>query len=688
MNNNAYAAAFIILALFSMGINAWFYHSTIGEPTGYAAASARACINMPPIPNVSDCVTGVELSFYSCTVTTFDQHILQVRNFSDNATLFNITQDGIISFFPEYGQAGNYSIEINVTDDSGCANAHQRTNFTLEILPYPANDTLEIYDTTDLNITYKYEPVTFYANYSDIHDNSAIENANCTLDMNYANASTIQLIFNTSTGFYEHREPSGFLQGTFDYTVTCDGFAIPGYAIKERDGNFTITNRPPYLFADFPNLTIQAGRSVSGFDLNDYFKDPDFDFLTFTEVSPTVIDVTISSLGIVTITPNPTIQGKYTMRFTADDSFDTEQSNIITLTILPITFPPPQSGGGGGGGPTGPAPPPEKCIPEWVCSEWDTCLPSGIQLRTCTDVNRCGSADDRPDVIRDCEYIGTCSDLIKNCHDGLCELGVDCGGPCDACPTDATEDEETDIPADIDRPGIVDQLPEPVRRASYIGLIIGLLAAIVTILLSLYLHENLFRMVAKWAARLIIPPERQLSEHAQYVLSIEILYQRLKDGMPRKEFISAVAERTSEFLAWVLESSSALTSEELKERARTLSKNQAKAIETYTKLLEKAQYRKDAKVTNHAILRGARKLAEHLHATKRYARTIEEVPSLKRSVKERLLSHLNEALDILIEHDRMHSAQLLIEEADAYTDTLKKGAVLERYRTLKKKVNR
>ncbi len=29
----------------------------------------------------------------------------------------------------------------------------------------------------------------------------------------------------------------------------------------------------------------------------------------------------------------------------------------------------------------------------------------------------------------------SCFDGIKNCHDGSCETGIDCGGPCQNCPT-------------------------------------------------------------------------------------------------------------------------------------------------------------------------------------------------------------------------------------------------------------
>ena len=78
------------------------------------------------------------------------------------------------------------------------------------------------------------------------------------------------------------------------------------------------------------------------------------------------------------------------------------------------------------------------CEEKWVCSEWSPCTPEGIQTRKCVDLNRCGTKRKKPPEIRSCEYIGTCSDGIKNCHDGSCEEGVDCGGPCAPCPKPAS----------------------------------------------------------------------------------------------------------------------------------------------------------------------------------------------------------------------------------------------------------
>lgn len=117
-------------------------------------------------------------------------------------------------------------------------------------------------------------------------------------------------------------------------------------------------------------------------------------------------------------------------------------------------------GGGGGGGAT--------CIPQWGCIDWGVCqhaatsLETGIlsgkdyrliqenctkydldeslcgfQINSCVDLKGCNSTFGKPEEIKWCHYTAnpSCKDNIKNCHDGGCEVLVDCGGPCSACPT-------------------------------------------------------------------------------------------------------------------------------------------------------------------------------------------------------------------------------------------------------------
>ncbi len=99
----------------------------------------------------------------------------------------------------------------------------------------------------------------------------------------------------------------------------------------------------------------------------------------------------------------------------------------------------------------------QGCTENWDCTEWSECTPAGFQYRNCTDLNDCGTTKNKPPEVKECEYIpscengikdpgeegidcggpckpcATCYDGIKNCHDGACEQGIDCGGPCKPC---------------------------------------------------------------------------------------------------------------------------------------------------------------------------------------------------------------------------------------------------------------
>lgn len=64
----------------------------------------------------------------------------------------------------------------------------------------------------------------------------------------------------------------------------------------------------------------------------------------------------------------------------------------------------------------------------------------GFQPRTCVDVKNCSVVEEnktKPSEIQACYYSSapSCFDRIKNCHDGKCEVLIDCGGPCAACAT-------------------------------------------------------------------------------------------------------------------------------------------------------------------------------------------------------------------------------------------------------------
>lgn len=104
-----------------------------------------------------------------------------------------------------------------------------------------------------------------------------------------------------------------------------------------------------------------------------------------------------------------------------------------------------------------------KCNENWGCSLFkdctsitemadkimaskirDECLKNGLneqtcgfQKRNCIDLNKCSTENNKPLTMKICYYSKSprCNDNIKNCHDGSCEILVDCSGPCDSCPT-------------------------------------------------------------------------------------------------------------------------------------------------------------------------------------------------------------------------------------------------------------
>jgi hypothetical protein len=65
----------------------------------------------------------------------------------------------------------------------------------------------------------------------------------------------------------------------------------------------------------------------------------------------------------------------------------------------------------------------------------------GFQIRTCEIIDKCVNSSLDPDLSQVCHYVSNpgCSDGVKNCHSGSCEILTDCGGPCDSCPSCSDE---------------------------------------------------------------------------------------------------------------------------------------------------------------------------------------------------------------------------------------------------------
>jgi hypothetical protein len=240
--------------------------------------------------------------------------------------------------------------------------------------------------------------------------------------------------------------------------------------------NFSLTitdeNRPPYITSHYPennitNLTFHEGELIyfnitmwdpdwTPLDAYWYFEeglikyDPGFDNGNSSEL---YYRLHYNSQGNRTIRVNVT-DGDL------ENSYDSFAWNI---TVIDVPLPPGRPPEGGGGGPGTPI-----CIEKWGCSSWNECKNAkdalemnvlseqeyielqencknsfwneeycGFQIRECSDVNECNTTLKKPSEMQACYYTENpnCQDGIKNCHDGSCEILIDCGGPCKPCPT-------------------------------------------------------------------------------------------------------------------------------------------------------------------------------------------------------------------------------------------------------------
>ncbi|RME52767.1 hypothetical protein D6783_03835, partial [Candidatus Woesearchaeota archaeon] len=216
------------------------------------------------------------------------------------------------------------------------------------------------------------------------------------------------------------------------------------------------TNEPPQLIQGLQDRVINVNNDVKLFDLREHFADPDGQPLVFsatplpppntTLTVPYTVNVTlrITPEGIVRARPRE--EGVFFVTFTAKDPFNktrttptvtilvTKNPHEVTLNLTPLC----------GDGicedvercsceeDCGPCKEPQgACLNQWVCTEWGPCLPSNVQFRVCYDENECNNDVGKPDQSQACNYNGTCMDGVWNQG----EEGVDCGGPCEPCPS-------------------------------------------------------------------------------------------------------------------------------------------------------------------------------------------------------------------------------------------------------------
>jgi len=275
--------------------------------------------------------------------------------------------------------------------------------------------------------------------------------------------------FEDSTFGIINTTPGDTNNGTYNISVCVidQGLTIDGNSSRcDEDGvskfdcdDFLLTvtneNRAPNITSYYPfpeNITISAS-VVEGVYFNISKYDADGTLPDTYWYSDGVLYA--SGQDELNYTSTPTL---HTVKVEITDG---ELNDSVSWNVSLYEISTEQAGGGGAGAG-------KKCLERWVCDETGVCqnLPKlfiqglfdedsrreiesqclfygwggeicGVKILGCIDLNNCSTIKDKPDILKSCYYVEhpSCEDGVKNCHDGMCEVLVDCGGPCTICPT-------------------------------------------------------------------------------------------------------------------------------------------------------------------------------------------------------------------------------------------------------------
>jgi hypothetical protein len=354
-----------------------------------------------------------DLFTYYVTASDADNDSL---SFGENTSMFQLipinSTAALLYFIPMQEDVGNHSVLFWVTDGLGGID-WQVVNFEIiDVNDPPYLDTigsrtalinytfnLKI-NASDIDVRPEWNNLTFFDNatFFDIDNKTGLISFNATDDMNGTYWINISV--------------------TDDYLW--DWEVISFSVIPE--------NHPPNITSWYPyneSIEIDQGQTQY-FNITKY--DPDGTIPSvqwYVDTNPQkdeILDDYYFYSGSFSV-------GVHNVTVIISDGELTDSHRWI-VTVKPVARPPT-------GGYTPPASRPPPCVENWRCSEWSVCPVYGIQTRTCNDLNSCGTATKKPLEQRGCVYVAlpTCGDGVTNCHDGACEIWIDCGGPCPQCPT-------------------------------------------------------------------------------------------------------------------------------------------------------------------------------------------------------------------------------------------------------------
>ncbi|MEK6918133.1 MAG: hypothetical protein AABW51_04255 [Nanoarchaeota archaeon] len=372
----------------------------------------------------------------------------------------------------------DYPIIISVND--GQYSDTKPTNVTLiEINNPPKIDKIGVQTIwhTGVNSTlyknFSFSDVEYSLGYGILNINTTIFNSTGSL-VNLFNVSrngTVGTINFTSTnqtkiGIYDVYicvNDTGLTNGHPLIQTYCNQTGLTQTTCENFQLTITNQNRPPTIIAFSPNnsavINISGVQNIR-FNITKY--DPDF---TIPDSYWFVDNVLLgyfegNSTDIFDYAFPCGISGKHDVKVEiTDGEFNDSVYWNFSVSAVSCTQPGGGGGGGGGGGVY-------LCQPKWGCTSWNVCQNAqsslnlgilsrndyriineqcqtnaltsdrcGFQIRVCPDLSQCSSKAQKPEEVQSCLYTTnpSCSDGIKNCHSGDCEILIDCGGPCSVC---------------------------------------------------------------------------------------------------------------------------------------------------------------------------------------------------------------------------------------------------------------
>lgn len=132
ISNNLIALIIVLVTLSSLFVDYLAYqrakHRVLGEVV--SSGTIDLCLNRKP-SLASNCQSTATVgTAYNCDI---DNEENQTLTASDNTSLFDVPSNGKISFTPTSNQTGSHTIEMNVSDNSGCSNSNNTLLLNLAI---------------------------------------------------------------------------------------------------------------------------------------------------------------------------------------------------------------------------------------------------------------------------------------------------------------------------------------------------------------------------------------------------------------------------------------------------------------------------------------------------------------------------------------------------------------------------